>query len=377
MQLTPLKTIALLMGALLSTTQAACWSDALSCGKDTDCFNGELCVQSVCTPADVLSADQSPDLDMSQPQDMTKPPDMSAMCPASAPVQCGRACINTMIDPRNCGGCDNQCDADLICANGTCQGPPPNCAEAGCPDGGTCDPDTNQCIRGCRSNNDCPDTFRCNQDTNLCDCRSGYQQCGDRCIAFNDPNACGLQCMICPSSPLGSASCVQGSCSFECDAGAALCDGACAKCPDGMGVQSTECKDSACVVKSCEDGFKVCAEGNGCCKEDPADCSDLVKPNALGRVRDTRQWRMSLNAALLEIIELDGTQNPLGSIVTGYNWTLLKPPTSNATLRPSTTNPTPNIRLDVVGDYGVELRVLDVLGKPSCESSVVKISVAP
>lgn len=381
MQSRSLKTPMLLIGVLLGTTQAACWSDAISCGKDTDCFSGELCVQGACTSAKVQNGDQSPDLrvdpDMSPPADMPKPPDMRAMCPANAPTQCGRACVNTTSDSNHCGGCDKACDADLSCINSTCQGPPPNCTEAGCPDGSTCDPDTNQCIQGCRNNNDCPDTFRCNQETRQCSCRSGYQQCGERCVPFNDPNACGLQCQICPSSPLGQASCVQGECTLDCVEGTALCGGACTKCPDGPGVQSTECKDTACVVKSCADGFKVCAEGNGCCQDEPADCSTLVKPNALGRLRGERQWRKFINASLTNTIELDGSQNPLGSVVSGYRWTLIRPPNSNAALTPNATNPQPSLRVDVVGDFAVELRVLDVVGRPSCESDTVKISVAP
>lgn len=73
---------------------------------------------------------------------------------------CGEECVNTNIDPDNCGSCGNVCLAGQNCCNGVC------CGETYCPDatGGPGNYDTCNDASNCgKCKNPCP-------DGTVCDC---------------------------------------------------------------------------------------------------------------------------------------------------------------------------------------------------------------
>ena len=183
--------------------------------------------------------------------------------------------------------------------------------------------------------------------------------------------ACGASCQVCPTDPLGQTSCEQDRCELTCQQGALLCEGSCAACPSGPAVAQVGCQGSQCVITACAATTSPCAQG--CCPEQVM-CSLMVSPQARGRVQGTLRWSQQVVTQTGSTIELDGSEQPLGAIVTGYQWRVLAPNGSGTQLAPSATVVRPSFKVDVTGDYLAELRVLDVLGRPSCQVSQVKVS---
>jgi hypothetical protein len=91
-------------------------------------------------------------------------------CDGATPTVCGDECVDTLSDPRHCGGCD-------ACS-------------------------TAYCVMGeCR------------------DCPAHNQRCNGVCMAEN-PTACGPSCTVCPSPAGSTPYCVDGVCDFTCPPGA-------------------------------------------------------------------------------------------------------------------------------------------------------------
>ncbi|MEM3654615.1 MAG: NosD domain-containing protein, partial [Candidatus Micrarchaeia archaeon] len=189
-------------------------------------------------------------------------------------IQCDQYCINPLIDPFNCGSCNNRCPLDSYCSNGqcvklstliTCEEGKINCNGfctdissdsfncGGC--GITCNIISEQCISGvcvpktvcgfgqtaCGPNccapgqacilNTCTPTF----------CNENQIQCGSLCIdASSDPNNCGR-------------------CGFRCNS-------------------DQKCTDGKCVPINCGNGICDENEDNILC---PQDCKECVYPEEL------------------------------------------------------------------------------------------------
>lgn len=370
----------LILSALV--VQTGCWSDATSCGKDTDCFSGELCIQGSCSLGSSTQLDASADLNTPNPgDDMSDAgPDQptTQQCPARAPTLCGQLCVNTDSDTEHCGRCDNPCEAAQVCTQGVCAAPQPSgCAQEGCPDGLTCNTSTGVCEGGqppqCQATNQCSHNERCIEGQ--CVCRDTFNRCDGRCYAPDDADHCGDTCARCPDAANATRACVQGQCELSCSDGAKLCQDTCAACPQDSNATGLDCDANRCVIKSCKDGFKTCADGNGCCKDSSADCSFLVDSNPKGRVRGERQWRTSISTTVGKIVELDGTQNPVGQVVNSYKWRAITPPNVNLTINPNDTASQVNVTMPAVGDYLFELTTYDILGIASCETNSVKVEV--
>jgi hypothetical protein len=93
--------------------------------------------------------------------------DASPMCSGMMPASCNGSCVDTSIDPNDCGACNATCTADQACVDGTCV-----CNEASCPN-------------GCCS--------------------------GGHCVIAETPSACGTGGIACSSCGPGIA-CTSGIC---------------------------------------------------------------------------------------------------------------------------------------------------------------------
>lgn len=152
------------------------------------------------------------------------------ICPAN-PTLCGGACcgtecVDTSIDPRNCGACGGGCEAGTVCANGLC---------------------------GCL-----PTGARCGVGQSCC----GNNGCKSLSSDANNCGACGKGC--------GSgATCEGGACrcgGATCAAGQVCCGGACAascaSAPDMAQPPPCQCPNGCPLTGLCV--------GPGCCYEDVA-----------------------------------------------------------------------------------------------------------
>ncbi len=140
-------------------------------------------------------------------------------------------------DPQNCGACGNACLASPDNASSTCDAGA--CALRCDPGFADCDGDVSN---GCEAALSDPATcgscdVACGGGTPLCEesatgfgcvatCSLGSVACTGACVdVSSDPLRCG-DCMTrCPAPPNSVATCMAGSCDFECDSGYADCDG--------------------------------------------------------------------------------------------------------------------------------------------------------
>lgn len=133
-------------------------------------------------------------------------------CP-SGTTDCGTACVNTGTDPANCGACGGVCAAGYVCSAGHC-----TCTKLPC--GGACvddQSDPNNC-GGCGIA--CPAGVACVNGSCAC------PKCGGVCVDVQtDPNNCGACSKVCAAGPHATSACNGGVCSFTCDSGYVDCDG--------------------------------------------------------------------------------------------------------------------------------------------------------
>lgn len=143
---------------------------------------------------------------------------------------CGSTCVETSVDPSNCGKCGTVCGSGLVCSNGSC---------------------TTACATGTSA---CP----LSGGTGCVDEQSDNQNCG----------GCGTACPageVCSAGKCG-AGCAQGL-TVCTAAGATLCanttndDHNCGTCGNACGPGFT-CVSSACV-EGCATGLLLCAGFNG------------------------------------------------------------------------------------------------------------------
>ncbi len=134
--------------------------------------------------------------------------------------------------------------------------------ETGCTGFSYCDPFSGECRPGCGDDTACGDLELCDLVDRECVCARGAHACGAACVSDADPATCGDRCAPCPGADHGSAACVAGQCAVACDPGYQACGDACVACPT-LGVARTSCRDSACVVEACAEGYGPCA--SGCC----------------------------------------------------------------------------------------------------------------
>ncbi|MEZ4408251.1 MAG: MXAN_6577-like cysteine-rich protein [Polyangiales bacterium] len=134
------------------------------------------------SPVEVDAGDPTPDAGVVEDTGVAPPEDTGggedALTCADGQSNCGGVCINTQINPNNCGACGNACAAGERCAAGAC-------ASA---------------------------------------CTGTQVSCGGACVELQtDAANCGMCGRACPSGQ----PCVAGSCVLTCPAGQTACAGSC------------------------------------------------------------------------------------------------------------------------------------------------------
>ena len=144
---------------------------------------------------------------------------------------CGDRCVDTSIDPKNCGGCNLECDSGQLCRSGSC-----GCLPSGtkCGTGQTC----------------CGQTGCVSLQSDIKNCGSCGHQCGDGATCMNGACACGGQTCS------GSDVCCNGACASSCATDMGTSSGG----DMGMGMSGL----CTCADHCAGDPFGICV-GTNCC----------------------------------------------------------------------------------------------------------------
>ncbi|MBI2896284.1 MAG: hypothetical protein HYY06_22190 [Deltaproteobacteria bacterium] len=198
------------------------------------CDAGYACTSGSCTPADAGT-------------DSGAPPE-AGTCPNGLD-ECSGACVDTLSDAANCGGCGIRCGPGAICGDARClcPGEKLDCGgQIGCVDA---EHDPRHC-GGC--DDECAAREYC--DGGTCACRPGLTRCalGFCTATASDPRRCGA----CDTSCAGEV-CDLGDCAgFFCGIGRSECLGGCVDFqsdPLHCGGCGDFCAaDEICVAGRCE-----------------------------------------------------------------------------------------------------------------------------
>jgi hypothetical protein len=153
-------------------------------------------------------------------------------------TSCNGTCVDTSLDPNNCGICGNVCSADQQCIAGQCE-----CAAGHISCAGVCvDPNTNPAhCGGC--NNPCSEGEDCVAAS--CGCPNGQAPCTGGCTDLNTDE---LNCGQCNRSCGAAEECVNGDCT----------------CPDGTTSCYSQCVDTTSDSNFCGDCDTACNTGEYC-----------------------------------------------------------------------------------------------------------------
>ncbi|TAK24014.1 MAG: hypothetical protein EPO40_24945 [Myxococcaceae bacterium] len=163
-----------------------------------------LTINDVPATVDVPMVDQSVIVDRSAVVDAGVDTALPDDCPASMTTPCPGRCVNTSLDPLNCGACGRTCaTVGAVCAAGMCV-----CPGGGTSCGGTCvdigiDPaNCGACARVCADGEVCR--------AGACTCPAPRTICGSICsLTRSDPAHCGA----CGHSCTTGMRCWDGACS--------------------------------------------------------------------------------------------------------------------------------------------------------------------
>ena len=173
---------------------------------------------------------------------------------------CGGACVDTLIDTRNCGQCNISCKAGEVCSNGkcslTCQSTLTNCngtcvnMQSDRKNCGTCDSKcdaTKMCVSG-KCANQCP---------------SGWSVCSDTCVNMQTDRA---NCGTCGTKCNAGEVCSAGKCTLSCQKGLTTCNKTCVNTKTDLsncGTCGTTCKSgevcsAGMCALTCQKGLTTC-----------------------------------------------------------------------------------------------------------------------
>ncbi|MBI5512516.1 MAG: hypothetical protein HY909_02035 [Deltaproteobacteria bacterium] len=205
-------------------------------------------------------------------------------------TSCGGACVDLMSDPANCGMCGRACAAMETCASGMCR------AARTCPMGqtdcgGACvDPQTTAahcggCGMACLSSEACM-AGSCVPST----CPAGQLRCGTACVnTMTDSANCGR----CGGMCAATEGCVGGMCRSNCAAPRMLCAmGGSMVCVDTQADNANcgRCGNACPMGQSCVAGACACRAGQTACAGrcvdtmmDPANCGRCENRCAMGQ----------------------------------------------------------------------------------------------
>jgi hypothetical protein len=189
-------------------------------------------------------------------------------------MQCGDACVDAMNDPTSCGACGTQCAEGEVCSKGACAlvcaGGTTKCG-AKCADLADDPANCGACGKACAAGEVC--------SAGACGlvCGGGTTKCGGKCADLaSDPTNCGGCGVTCGAGQL----CSGGACALTCGAGILSCGGKCvdpkldpANCGScGVACAAGEvCSGGACGLV-CAGGTTKCGGKCADVKNDPANC---------------------------------------------------------------------------------------------------------
>ncbi len=253
---------------------------------------------------------------------------------------CGEDCRVCEVQVNGYAYCDGECHAVCDpgyreCADGNCYSvtdithcgpdcivcPVPNNGRTVCVDdecSSFCDPQHHLCGDGnCYADSD---VTHCGDDCVVCEagdhggaqciagecvmaCDPGYHACSDdlgntSCERDDDPNACGTTCEVCPAPAGGNATCINGTCDYDCPNAwhACLNDEGQPQCypaqdPDHCGEGCDVCPAPDAGFANCNNGLceQLCNSGRHLCDDgddtytcrlnsDPDYCGDDCQP---------------------------------------------------------------------------------------------------
>ncbi len=192
-------------------------------------------------------------------------------CPGA--TLCDGVCVDTDVDPGNCGSCGSICADDLVCQDGGCN---LSCVGGTTDCDGSCLNLTNDVDNCGACGNACGDGLVCIESACVLVCVGGTTACGDACTNLQvDTNNCGA-C----DNPCGAGEiCLAGECSLQCYGDDTECESMCIDVTtdsDHCGVcgnacaEGEICSEAACGA-DCQGGTTDC---NGTCVDLGADIAN-------------------------------------------------------------------------------------------------------
>jgi len=182
--------------------------------------------------------------------------DAAVACPPGfAPTLCGAACVNTMTDVLNCGGCRQACTtsvahAEPSCSAGACgyqcTAAYPKACNSGCVDLNADRDNCGACGNVCAGGMTC--------QGGGCGCPGGTHDCNGTCANDSSTASCGTSCMPCDAPANGAATCNGTSCGIACNSGFSLCGSSCVdetengNCGGCGNTCAISCVSSACLT---------------------------------------------------------------------------------------------------------------------------------
>jgi len=235
----------------------ACPACTGGCIRNSDCGGAGVCFDGMCGPG-----------------------------PCSAPLAiCAQACVDTRVDPLNCGGCNQPCTGGEACVAGLCRavctGGTRQCGPA-CVDVGSDPFNCGMCMRACSP------AETCIGGSCFPRCAPGQTDCAGLCVSTDsDPQHCGG----CGRPCAPGSGCLNGQCTpgcmpplLPCDGGATCVDprfdpnncNYCGNvCPFVPNAQRA-CGPMGCGRSACNPGYADCDAGtnDGCESFLPADLAN-------------------------------------------------------------------------------------------------------
>ncbi len=195
-------------------------------------------------------------------------------CFAGSDIQC----IDTFIDPFNCGSCGRECPQGRACESGRCQACAPG--EDTCSVAGEARPicvDRSASVQHCgECGSECPSGVDCIEGECTLVCEEGLDFClaAAACVDQQTDDAhCGACEAACPEG----TRCGEGTCICVED-GLDLCGGGCVDTRTDV-AHCGECESACAEQERCVDGLCLCQEGQRRCDdvctevtEDPLNC---------------------------------------------------------------------------------------------------------
>ena len=239
----------------------------------------------------------------------------------------GDTCIDVSSSRANCGACDNACDGDKDCVNGSCVCPSGTDCGTQCADLNSDASNCGACGHVCTGGEACCGGACVDTQSAANHCGACNRACGGNCVAgqceclgtpvdlssdVNHCGACGVSCLT--AMPGSNVLCVEGSCVFaSCISGYADCDldplsnGCEARVdtdPLNCGECGTDCQGGACSFGSCDCG----GAANIDFQTDPNNCGSCGnRCTALHAVRTCAAGTCTVGACLPGYVDCDAS----------------------------------------------------------------------